>query len=60
MNKGVIVGISIAIIIGVGILLVSGNYSEDISEISLEEEASEISLEEEVKNEPKQFTIGLD
>lgn len=60
MNKVIIIGISVAIIIGVGILVVSGNNSEYISEISLEEEISEISLEEEVKNEPKQFTIGLD
>ncbi|KAF6248196.1 hypothetical protein C6990_01810 [Nitrosopumilus sp. b3] len=51
MNKGIIIGVAIAIIIGVGVLVASGNYSEDISEISLEEE---------VKNEPKQFTIGLD
>lgn len=60
MNKGIIIGISIAITIGVGVLVVSGNNSEDISEVSLGEEVSEISLEEEIKNEPKQFTIGLD
>ncbi len=60
MNKGIIIGISIIIIIGIGVLVVSGNYSENINEISFDEEASEISFDEEVKNEPKQFTIGLD
>ncbi|MGY5149495.1 MAG: hypothetical protein ACW9W3_05480 [Candidatus Nitrosopumilus sp. bin_68KS] len=60
MNKGIIIGVSIAIIIGMGILVVSGNYLENISEISLEEEIDEISLEEVMKNKPKQFTIGLD
>ena len=68
MNKGIIFGVAIAIIIGISAVLISGNDSEnvnevaldeEISEISLDEEISEISLDEEIKNEPKQYTVGL-
>jgi len=50
MNKGIIIGISIAVIIGIGALAVSANYSDD--------SISEISLDEDIKSEPKQFTVG--
>ncbi len=52
MNKGVIIGISIAVIIGIGALAVSANYSDD--------NISEISLDEDIKSESKQFTVGLE
>ena len=52
MNKGIIIGISIAVIIGIGALAVSANYSDD--------SISEISLDEDIKSEPKQFTVGLE
>ncbi len=50
MNKGIIIGIVIVIIIGIGVITVSSNSQNSITEISLDED----------KNEPKQFTIGLD
>jgi len=52
MNKGIIIGISIAVIIGIGALAVSADYSDD--------NISEISLDEDIKSEPKQFTVGLE
>ena len=54
MNKGIIIGIAIAIIIGVGAIIVSGNNSSNDDKVGLEE--SEVRLEE---SEPKQFTVGL-
>lgn len=59
MNKGIIIGISIAIIIGVGVLIVSNNYSNEVNDISFTE-VGETSLTEEVIPKPKQFTIGLE
>jgi len=49
MNKGIIIGIALAIIIGVSVIMVSGNNS-DISEVSIEEGN---------KSEPNRFTIEL-
>ena len=54
MNKGVIIGIAIAVIIGIGAIMVSSNYSENtIKDIN-------DSLNENTQGEPKQFTIGLE
>lgn len=58
MNKGIIIGISVAIILGIGAIAVSNNYSSEVSETSITEEVNETSITEEVK--PKQFTIGLE
>lgn len=55
MNKGIIIGIAIAIIIGVGAIIVSGNISNNGEQVGLEE-SEQVGLEE---SEPKQFTIGL-
>ena len=61
MKKGIIVGIVIAIIIGVSAVAVSQN---DTSEISLSEDVemdtSEISLSEDVEIEPKRFIVDLE
>lgn len=51
MKKGIVIGVAIAIIIGIGMLAISQNYSEDVSEIPLNDVP---------KNEPSQFTVGLD
>jgi len=60
MKKGIIVGIVIAIIIGVSAVAASQN---DTSEITLDEvvemDTSEISLDEDVEIEPKRFTVDL-
>jgi len=53
MNKGIIIGIALAIIIGVSVIVVSGNNSVNISDIS------EVSIEEGNKSEPNRFTIEL-
>jgi len=64
MKKGIIVGIVIAIIIGVSALAVSQDNSDDTSEIFLDEnveiDSSEISLSEDVEREPKSFTVDLE
>ena len=61
MKKGIIVGIVIAIIIGVSAVAVSQN---DTTEITLDEDVevdtSEISLDEDVEIEPKSFTVNLE
>ena len=57
MNKGLIIGIAIAIIVGVGVLMVIGDSSDFNEEFSLDEKNAQVSLDE--KNEPKQFSIGL-
>jgi len=51
MNKGIIIGVVIAIIIGVSAISIS-NYSSD--------NTNEVSPDEDIENEPKQFTVGLD
>ncbi len=50
MKKGIIVGIVIAIIIGVSAVAVSQDNSDDTSEISLSED---------VEIEPKSFNVDL-
>jgi len=50
MKKGIIVGIVIAIIIGVSAVAVSQDNSDNTSEISLSED---------VEIEPKRFTVDL-
>lgn len=59
MNKGILIGISLAIIVGITAVVISSNSSEIISENSLDEEVSGISLEN-TKEKPKQFTVGLE
>ena len=52
MKKAVIIGIAIAIIIGVvGAVTVLQNNSDNIDEISADTDT---------KNEPKSFTVGLE
>jgi len=51
MNKGIIIGIAIVAIIGIGVIAVSSNSQNNVTEISPDED---------IKNEPKQFTVGLD
>ncbi len=51
MKKGIIVGIVIAIIIGVSAVAVSQDDSDDTSEISLNKD---------VQIEPKSFTVDLE
>jgi len=53
MNKGIIIGIVLAIIIGVGVIVVLDNNSVNIENIS------EVSLDEGINNEPKNFSVGL-
>jgi len=60
MKKGIVIGISIAIIVGIGAIVISGNYSENMNQESLDEDINEISLEESIKDKPKQFTVGLE
>ena len=50
MKKGIIIGIVIAIIIGVSAVAASQDNSDDTSEISLNED---------VQIEPKRFTVDL-
>ena len=49
MNKGILIGIAIAIIIGIGIVSLSDSGNN-----------SEISIIEDVEDEPNQFTVELD
>lgn len=51
MNKIIIIGIVISIIIGVSIISISNNSSGNFDEILPDEE---------IQNEPNQFTVGLD
>lgn len=51
MNKIIIIGIVISIIIGVSIISISSNSSGNFDEILPDEE---------IQNEPNQFTVGLD
>ena len=64
MKKGIIIGIVIAIIIGVSAVAVSQDNSDDTSEISLDEnlviDSSEISPTEDVEIEPKRFVVDLE
>ena len=64
MKKGIIVGIVIAIIIGVSAVAVSQDNSDYTSEIFLDEDvgidSSETSLSEDVEIEPKSFTVDLE
>jgi len=60
MNKGIIIGIIITIIIGVGALVVLANNSDSIDEISLDKDVSGVSGAENIINKPKQFTVGLE
>ena len=58
MNKVIIIGIIVAII-GIGALSVLGISSDSNDKEPMDEFVNEVSSDD-VKNEPKQFTIGLE
>lgn len=50
MKKGIIIGIAIAVVIGIGVIAASQNSENN----------TEISIDEEINDEPKKFVVGLE